>query len=219
MADFLQFSSTLKELAVELCKIASDLRLLASGPYAGFSEIKIPALLPERSDLAEFLPDKQNPYLTETVTMVCYQVIGNDAVATMCAQAGQLETNSMTPLLIHTILQSLKLLKHAVAPFNSRCLSGITADSKRCQQLLELSGASAAAVSVYLGAERAAEIFTVAKGSGKTVRELVIEQKLLTPDVVDRILHYKFLTRPSNVPIGGVGSGTTSNTNAPIDSA
>jgi len=99
--------------------------------------------------------------------MVCYQVNRNDAVATMCAQSGQLETNSMTPLLIHTILQSLELLKNAIAPFNSRCLAGITADSKRCQQLLELSGASAAAVSVYLGAERAAELFTAAKAAAR----------------------------------------------------
>lgn len=220
MADFVEFSSSLKELAVELQKISTDLRLLASGPYAGFGEIRIPSVFSEPSDLSPILPDKQHPYLTECLSMVCYQVLANDTVVAMCAQSGQLDSNSMTPLLIHASLQSLEILKGSLAAFNTRCVAGITADAKRCQELLELSGATAAAIGVYLGPEKAADLWKQVKTTGKSVRELILEQKLLSAEVLDRILHYRSLTRPSNVPIGGAKPGTTSSTRiSPIDNS
>jgi aspartate ammonia-lyase len=218
MADFVELSSGLKELAVELAKIAADLRLLGSGPQAGFGEIKIPAVQMDPSMLSSSLPDSEHPYLTDCLSMVCYQVLGNDFIVSLCAQAGQLYSNSMTPLIINSMLQSLDLLRTTVALFNARCLSGITADARRSQELLDMSGASAAAVSAYIGPDKAMELLQLAHSSGKSFRTLLLEQKLMTAEVLDRILHYKSLTRPKNVPIGGITPSTTYNTNAPIDS-
>jgi aspartate ammonia-lyase len=217
MVDFVEYSSALKELAIELAKLGTDLVLMASGPHAGFGEIKIPAIQTEPSDLAPGLLEKTNPYLAECLTMVAYQVMGNDFTVALCAQAGQLDSNSMTPLLVNSILQSLELLRNCIAVFNSRCLAGITADAKRCQQLLDMSGASAAAVSAYIGVEKAMQVLETAHRTGQSFRELILEQKLMPAEILDRILHYKSLTRPVKVPIGGKRAGTTYNTNAAID--
>lgn len=217
MADFVEFSSSLRELAIELSKIASDLRLLGSGPHAGLGEVVIPPVQFEQSDLSSILPERTPPYVTEILTMVCFRVLGNDFVVSQCAQSGRLDSNSMTPLLIDSILSSIELLKNCVAAFNQHCLTKLTANIKHCQELVERSGATAAAMSAYIGVEKANELLELSRRTGRSFRDLALEQKLLSADVLDRILHYKSLTRPSNVPIGTVKRGTTFNTNAPID--
>lgn len=218
MADFVEFSSALKELAVELIKIAGDLRLLASGPRAGLAEITIPAIHLEAAELMPGnLPNKNNPYLVESISMVAFQVLGNDSVVTLCAQAGQLESNVMMPLLIHNALQALDLLRNSILAFNQRCLSGITANPARNQHWLDQSGASVSALSSYLGAERALAVLDEVLKSGKSVRQVVLEQKLMPTEILDRILHYKSLTKPGTIPIGGNAPSTTYSTNNPIE--
>jgi aspartate ammonia-lyase len=141
MADFLEFSSSLRGLAVDLIKICNDLKLLASGPGGGFGELSLPVVqsLPN-SIHKEQLSDKSLPHLPECLIMACYQVLGNDYTIVLAAQSGQLEANSMTPLIIHNLLQSLDLLRNAIGPFNQKCLAGVTANIMRCNELLDKSG-------------------------------------------------------------------------------
>lgn len=141
MSDFLEFSSAMRGLAVDLIKICNDLKLLASGPGGGFGEITLPAIQPQQTALRPGqYPDKSPPFMPECLIMACYQVLGNDYTITLAAQAGQLESNSMTPLIIHNLLQSLDLLRNAINPFNQKCLAGISANTSNCNELLDKSG-------------------------------------------------------------------------------
>jgi len=141
MSDFLDFSSALRGLAVDLIKICNDLKLLASGPGGGFGEITLPIIQAQQTALRPgHWPDKALPYLPECLLMACYQVLGNDYTVTLAAQSGQLEANTMTPLIIHNLLQSLDLLRNAIHPFNQKCLAGVAANTTRCNELLDKSG-------------------------------------------------------------------------------
>lgn len=141
MSDFLDFSSSLRGLAVDLIKICNDLKLLASGPGGGFGEISLPVVQVQQTALRPgHWPDKAAPHLPECLLMACYQVLGNDYTITLAAQSGQLEANSMTPLIIHNLLQSLDLLRNAIHPFNQKCLAGVIANTIRCNELLDKSG-------------------------------------------------------------------------------
>ncbi|HEY9785922.1 MAG TPA: lyase family protein [Candidatus Obscuribacterales bacterium] len=208
MADFVEFSSSLKELAIELTKIANDLRLLNSGPSAGIGEIKVPSLITEPSPLMPgTLPDSSHPTLAESLNMVCYQVMGNDTVVGLAAQAGQLESNVMTPLIIQNILMSLDLLRGVIPPFNQKFLAGITANNVRCRQLLENGGLWQAIISSQLGAEQAAALMKEAADTGVDVKKLVVERNLISQDVLDRFFSPKYLTSP------GASFGTASGAN------
>ena len=125
-------SSALRELAVELGRIANDLRLLASGPTTGLGEIALPEVQPGSS----IMPGKSNPVMAECLNMICYEVIGNDQAIMMASQAGQLELNVMTPLITAKLLDSISLLNSYLPTFEDRCLSGITADEERCSKWL-----------------------------------------------------------------------------------
>ena len=118
--------------------------------------------------------------------MVAFQVLGNDTVVTLCAQAGQLESNVMTPLLIHNILQSMDLLKNAVLVFNQRCLTGVTANVTRCRQLLDQSGATAAILAPYIGVETATAVLQEASNTGKSIRQIVLEQQLMPAEILEQ---------------------------------
>ena len=208
-ADFLEVSSSLKEFAVELAKISSDLRLLCSGPQAGLAEINLPPVFTEPASLLPgVLPDRAHPVMAECLAMVAFQVIGNDTVVTLAAQAGQLDLNVMTPVIIHNLLESLDLFRNAIAAFNQRCVSGITANATRCRDLLDSTGTGAIALISHIGYDKVVELVGDSLKAGVSVRELVLAQGLMTPEALDRVLLQKSLTQPGLVP-GTTGSTGT----------
>jgi aspartate ammonia-lyase len=192
MGDVLSYSGALRRLAVELSKIASDLRLLSMGPRAGLSEIVLPAVQPGSS----IMPGKINPSIPEMVNQVCYQVIGCDTVVCLAAEAGQLELNVMMPVIAWNALHASAILREAMRSLTARCVDGIRADADRCRELLERSTAAATALSPYIGYAKTAELAVAAVQSGRTVRDLAVERQLLTREELDRILTPEALTRP-----------------------
>src|SRR6185369_7792190 len=142
MGDFVAFSGALRGAAVEVSKIASDLRLLASGPRTGLDEIALPAVQPGSS----IMPGKVNPSTPEMVNQVCYQVIGNDVAVAFAAEQGQLELNVMMPLIAHNVLFSMQILTNALVALEARCVTGITASESQAAYWLERSAALATAL-------------------------------------------------------------------------
>jgi aspartate ammonia-lyase len=198
MGDVLAYSGAMRLLAVELGKIASDLRLLSMGPRAGLGEIRLPAVQPGSS----IMPGKVNPSIPEMVNQVCFQVIGCDATVCAAAEAGQLELNVMMPVMAWNTLHSSTILRNAMTVLRTRCVEGIEADAERCRELLDRSTAVATALSPYLGYAKTAELAKASAESGRTIRELVLEQGLMEAREVDRILSVSGMTRP-----GIVGDG------------
>lgn len=197
MSDFVSLSSSLRELAVDLVKIAFDLRLMSSGPSAGFGEIKLPDLILQPSALwPDVMPASAIPPITETLAMICYQVIGNDQAVCLAAQAGQLENNSMMPLVIDNTLVSITMLQKTLSDFNHHCLIKITADAGRCKELLDKSGALIAALTTEVGYEKTLAIIDQAKAHGMDVRDYLQTAKIIPRPALDKIFHYKFLTTP-----------------------
>lgn len=184
MADFAHVSSALKSLALEIIRIANDLRLLSSGPRTGLAEIDLPAVQPGSS----MMPGKVNPVMAEVTDMVCFQVIGNDLAIAMAVQAGQLELNVMMPVVAHNLLQSCEILKNVVMVLADRGIRGITANDEHCRELAERSLGLATALNPYIGYERAAEVAREARDTGRTVREIVLELGLLSGDDLERVL-------------------------------
>jgi len=204
MGDVLAYSGALRRLAVELGKIASDLRLLSMGPRAGLSEIVLPAVQPGSS----IMPGKVNPSVPEMVNQVCFQVIGCDTTVTLACEAGQLELNVMMPVIAWNVLLSASILHHAMDTLRLRTVDGIVADAARARELLDRSTAAATALSPYIGYAATAEIAKDAVKSGKTIRDLVLARGLLDEEQLDQILSVEAMTR------GGIvgnarGSGKT----------
>lgn len=189
---FVEVSGLLKTAATTLAKIAADLRLLSSGPRAGLAEIRLPELQAGSS----IMPGKVNPVIPEAVTQAAYQVIANDTAITLAAQAGQLELNAFLPLIAHNLLQSLDLLHHAVHIFITRCLQGLVVDEIRSQQWVEESFALITAVVPYLGYHHASDIAREAQQHHLTVRALLLEHHLFTPEELDTISSAYELTTP-----------------------
>lgn len=183
MGVFVSLSGKLRMLAVELIRIANDFRLLSSGPMTGIGEIRLPAVQPGSS----IMPGKVNPVMAEVLDMVCFQVIGNDHVITLAAQAGQLELNVMMPVINFNLLQSIMLLKNAINVFTNKCVKGITADAERCRELAERSIAIATVLNPIIGYEAAAALAKEAVDTNKSIRELIIEKGILSRDGVDLI--------------------------------
>jgi len=176
-------SGALKELALELIRIANDLRLLSSGPTAGLAEIALPSVQPGSS----IMPGKVNPVMAECLDMICFQVVGNDLAVSLAVQAGQLELNVMTPVMMHNILESIRLLSSFLHVFRGRCVEGITVDEKRCLHYLEKNPALATFLSPFIGHLEASKIAQQALEEGRSVKELVSEKSLLNPEEVKRI--------------------------------
>jgi len=185
-------SSALKNLAGELSRIASDFRLLTSGPTTGFSEIVLPAVQAGSS----IMPGKVNPSMAEMLNMVCFQVMGNDVAVTMAVQAGQLELNVMMPLMAYDLLFSIEILKNAMIAFTERCVRGVKADVDRCRQYAESSLSLATAMNPILGYARVAEVVKEALARKVTILDVVREKKLLTPEEIKRVFDVKKLTEP-----------------------
>jgi aspartate ammonia-lyase len=199
MGDVASYSGAMRRVAIELGKIASDLRLLSMGPRAGIGEIRLPAVQPGSS----IMPGKVNPSVPEMVNQVCYQVIGCDVAVTMAAEAGQLELNVMMPVIAWNTLHAQRILTSAMRQLRLRTIDGLEADEARCRELLDRSTAVATALSPYLGYATTADIAKAAVATGRTIRELVLERGLMKPDDLDRILSVDAMTRP-----GIVGSKT-----------
>ncbi|AZR74617.1 aspartate ammonia-lyase [Anoxybacter fermentans] len=187
-----EVSATLKGAAVNLSKIANDLRLMASGPKCGFNEIELPAMQPGSS----IMPGKVNPVIAEVVNQVAFQVIGNDLTITLASEAGQLELNVMGPVLVFNLLQSIDILKNAVSVFNKKCVQGIKANIERCKELVENSVGVITAINPHVGYETAARIAKKAIQTGRPVREIVLEEGVLTEEELDIILNPYEMTQP-----------------------
>jgi aspartate ammonia-lyase len=192
MGDVLAYSGAMRRLAVELGKIASDLRLLGMGPRAGLREIALPAVQPGSS----IMPGKVNPSIPEMVNQVCFQVIGCDATVCAAAEAGQLELNVMMPVIAWNALHASTILSSAMDALRTRTVDGIEADADRCRELLERSTAGATALAPYLGYTVTAEIAREAVKTGRSIRELVVERGLMEPRRLDEILTVEAMTRP-----------------------
>ena len=201
MGDLAAFSATLRTCAVDLLKIADDLRLLASGPRTGLAEIRLPAVQPGSS----IMPGKVNPVIAEMVNMVCYQVVGNDAAVAAAAAAGQLELNVMMPVIAHNLLLSIGIVENAARTFADRCVRGIEADPEQCALWLERSPAIVTALAPKLGYGEATRLAREALNRRVTVRELVEAEGLLTPTEIEAILDLRAMTEPG-VP-GASGEG------------
>ncbi len=189
---FVEVSGLLKTAAVNLTKLANDLRLLASGPRAGIGEIRLPALQAGSS----IMPGKVNPVLPEAVNQVAYQVMANDLAITLAAQAGQLELNSFLPLIAHNLLQTLDLLDHVIPLFIDKCISGIEADTARCHEHLENSTALVTALTGYLGYDESAAIAKESLATGQSVRQLLLDKGLFTAEQLKEILNPESMTSP-----------------------
>jgi aspartate ammonia-lyase len=192
MGDVLAYSGALRRLAVEVGKVASDLRLLSMGPRAGIAEIQLPAVQPGSS----IMPGKVNPSVPEMVNQVCYQVYGCDATVLAAADGGQLELNVMMPVMAWNTLHATRILRQAMRVLHTRCVSGIKADAERCRELLDRSTAVATALSPYIGYAATAEIAKESVRTGKPVRELVRARGLLPDDQLERILSPEAMTSP-----------------------
>jgi fumarate hydratase class II len=185
-------SGVLKTIAVSLTNISNDIRLLASGPRCGIGEIRLPQTQPGSS----IMPGKVNPVILESVVMACSQVIGNDITVTIGGQAGVLELNVMMPVMAHNILESIRLLSASAANMADRCIAGIEADSERCSELIERSLAMCTALAPEIGYDAAAEIAKESYKTGKTVREIASERKILPAKRLNEILNPLLMTKP-----------------------
>jgi aspartate ammonia-lyase len=192
MGDVLAYSGALRRLAVEVSKVASDLRLLSMGPRAGLAEVALPAVQPGSS----IMPGKVNPSIPEMVNQVCYQVIGCDTTIAAAADAGQLELNVMMPVIAWNALHASTILRQAMIVMTERCVRGIRADEARCRELLDRSTAVATALSPYIGYAATADIAKESVKTGRPVRDLVRERKLLPDDRLDAVLSPEAMTQP-----------------------
>ncbi len=181
---FVEVSGLLKAASVNLLKISSDLRLLASGPTGGFGELELPAVQVGSS----IMPGKINPVIAEMTGLVAMRVISNDTAVTMAAAAGQLELNAFMPLIADALLESLEILTNVVRLFEDRCVRGIVIHADRCRELVETSAVLATALVGHIGYEKSAAIAKQAKLEGKTVRQVLLEAQILPEAQIDKIL-------------------------------
>lgn len=189
---FVSVSGSIKACAVTLSKIANDLRLMSSGPRAGFAEINLPA----KQNGSSIMPGKVNPVIPEVVNQVAFNIIGNDVTITMAAEAGQLELNAFEPIVFYCLFQSIDTLAYAVRTFVDNCVSGITANETRCRYLVENSVGIITAICPHVGYQKAADIAKKALQAGESVRSLILQEKLLGAEELDHILDPVNMTEP-----------------------
>jgi aspartate ammonia-lyase len=182
-------SSALKELALELIRVANDLRLLSSGPTTGLAEITLPPVQPGSS----IMPGKVNPVMAECLDMVAFQVVGNDLTVSFAMQAGQLDLNVMMPVIMHNMLFSIRILTNYLPVFRKKCIEGIVVNERRCSQYLEKNPALATFLSPYIGYLEASKIAKQASEEGRSVKEVALEKGVLKPEELERILDLKRL--------------------------
>ena len=187
--DFAGISGALKEMALELIRISNDLRLMNSGPTTGFAEIRLPATQPGSS----IMPGKVNPVMAECMNMICFQIMGNDVAVSMGVQAGQMELNVMNPVIMHNIVESMVLLNNYIPVFIEKCISGIEADEAKCRSYLDKNPSIATFLDPYIGYMKSAEIAKEALRRDMSVKDLVVEKGILSPEQVEQIFDWEFL--------------------------
>ena len=189
---FVSVSGAVKACAVTLSKIANDLRLMSSGPKAGFAEINLPA----KQNGSSIMPGKVNPVIPEVVNQVAFLVIGNDVTITMAAEAGQLELNAFEPVTFYCLFQSIDTLAYAVNTFVENCIKGITANEIRCRYLVENSVGIITAICPHVGYQPAADLAKKALATGESVKDLIIKEGLMTEEELEKVLNPISLTEP-----------------------
>lgn len=187
-----EFSSALKVTALAFCKIANDIRLMASGPRCGLGELSLPAKQPGSS----IMPGKVNPVIPETVNQVAYQVMGNDLAISQAVENGQFELNVMEPVMAYNLFNSLTILTNVINTFNYKCVKDIEANEERCREMIDKSVGIVTALLPHIGYEQSSIIAKEALKTGASVRELVISKKLLTADQLEIILSPGEMTQP-----------------------
>lgn len=193
MRPLAEVSAALRNIALEMNRIANDLRLLSSGPNTGLAEIKLPAVAPGSS----IMPGKINPSMLEMLNMVCYQVIGCDIAVCGAVQAGQLELNVMMPVIAFNLSFMIEILTNALKQVRVRCIEGIEPNAEVCREYSEKSLGLAAALSPYIGYSQAAEVAKQSLAKGKSLIEIVVEMGLLTEEEIQKILDPKKMTEPN----------------------
>jgi aspartate ammonia-lyase len=185
------FSGALREFAVELIRISNDLRLMGSGPTAGFAEIKIPPVQPGSS----IMPGKVNPVMAECLNMVSFQIIGNDTAVSLASQAGQLELNVMTPVMISNILDSISLLKNYLPVFQSRCIEDIQVDEERMMKIAGFNPSLVTILSPKIGYLHAAELAQEAMETNQSIRELAVKKGIITFEEAEKLFDLKIISK------------------------
>jgi aspartate ammonia-lyase len=190
MGDVAGFSAAVRVLAIDLSKIASDLRLMVMGPRTGIDEIRLPAVQPGSS----IMPGKINPSIPEMVNQVCFQVIGLDTTVAISAEHGQLELNVMMPVIAQNVLLAVKILGNAANVLADRCVKGIEANEEMCSYWVERSAALATALAPQIGYAKAAEISKQSVKEGILIRDMVKRDKILPDNEVDEVLDLRKMT-------------------------
>jgi aspartate ammonia-lyase len=197
---FVLLSGVLKRLAVKLSKIADDLRLLSSGPVAGFGEINLPAMQPGSS----IMPGKVNPVIPEVINQIAFEVIGNDLTVTLAAASGQLQLNAFEPIIGYNLFDSIDMLKDGCRILSDQCVAGITANAARCRANVMRSPGLATVLNPVIGYERAALIAKESLRTGKSVYDLALETRVVTRSQLDALMDPGKMTRPT-VPARTIG--------------
>lgn len=189
---YTEVSSALKICMVNMSKIANDLRLMSSGPRAGFAEINLPARQPGSS----IMPGKVNPVICEVVNQVAFQVVGNDVTISMASEAGQFELNVMEPVLVYNLHQSLRIMDRVLRAFSEFCIEGIEANIERCRAYVDQSVGIITALNPHIGYKAATEVAKEAIKTGTSVRDIILREKILSKAALDQILDAHEMTRP-----------------------
>ncbi len=196
---FVQLSGVLKRVAVKLSKTCNDLRLLSSGPRAGFGEINLPA----RQAGSSIMPGKVNPVIPEVMNQIAFEVIGNDMTVTFAAEAGQLQLNAFEPIIAHSLFKSITHLRQGCLTLADLCVDGITANRDHLAAGVRNSIGIVTALNPYIGYANATEIASEAHRTGKGVAELVEARGLMTAQALAEVLRPEVLTRPQHIPAAG----------------
>lgn len=189
---YTEVSSALKICMVNMSKVANDLRLMSSGPRAGFAEIQLPARQPGSS----IMPGKVNPVICEVVNQVAFQVIGNDVTISMASEAGQFELNVMEPVLVYNLHQSLRIMDRVLKTFSEFCIAGIEANIERCRAYVDQSVGIITALNPHIGYEKATKVAKKAIETGTSVRDIILRDNILSEAALERILDAHEMTRP-----------------------
>jgi aspartate ammonia-lyase len=192
---FVAVSSALKTCAVNLSKIANDLRLMSSGPRTGIGEIN----LPPKQNGSSIMPGKINPVIPEVVSQVSFLVIGHDATICAAAEAGQLELNAFEPVLFYQLFESITAMTAAVDTFVENCVTGITANEKKCYEDVEKSTGPVTAMAPYIGYQRSAAIAKESLKTGMSVREIILRDGIMTEDELNKLLDARAMTEPRKI--------------------
>jgi fumarate hydratase class II len=200
--DCVEVAGALATIAASLTKIASDIRLLGSGPRAGFAELKLPATQPGSS----IMPGKVNPVMSEMLVQVCLYVHGLSQTVVLSGRDGQLELNVTLPLMAHCLHEAIHCLTNGVTTFVEKCVTGLEADAARCRALVDRSLMLVTALNPHIGYDAAAAVAKEAFATGRTLREIVLARKLMDAATLDRVLDPLAMTKPnSGAPSAGAG--------------